>query len=43
MSKPKAEDENVNYGECVRCGVPLQVIGTESFRVGGTSGGWHKR
>jgi hypothetical protein len=40
MSKPKEEDENVNYGDCLRCGVQLQVIGIESFRVGGTSGGW---
>jgi hypothetical protein len=40
MSKPKEEDENVNCGECLRCGVQLQVIGIESFRVGGTSGGW---
>jgi hypothetical protein len=25
---------------CVRCGTPLQSIGVEQFRVGGTSGGW---
>jgi hypothetical protein len=31
---------NPGYGSCLRCDVPLQVVGTESFRVGGTSGGW---
>lgn len=25
---------------CLRCGYPLQSIGVEEFRVGGTSGGW---
>ena len=25
---------------CLRCGTELQSIGTEQFRVGGTSGGW---
>ena len=25
---------------CLRCGTALQSIGTEDFRVGGTSGGW---
>ena len=26
---------------CTRCGGTLHPMGTESFRVGGTSGGWH--
>ena len=26
--------------QCVRCGQPLQSIGVEEFRVGGTTGGW---
>jgi DNA-directed RNA polymerase subunit RPC12/RpoP len=25
---------------CLRCGTELHLIGTEQFRVGGTSGGW---
>jgi hypothetical protein len=25
---------------CLRCGGPLQSMGVEQFRVGGTSGGW---
>ena len=25
---------------CLRCGSPLESIGIEDFRVGGTSGGW---
>ena len=25
---------------CLRCGGPLQSMGIEQFRVGGTSGGW---
>lgn len=25
---------------CLRCGAPLESIGVEQFRVGGTSGGW---
>ncbi len=28
------------WGDCLRCGTPLQPVGIESFRVGGTSGGW---
>ena len=26
--------------DCLRCGAVLQSMGVESFRVGGTSGGW---
>ncbi len=26
---------------CLACGTILQSMGTEQFRVGGTSGGWH--
>ena len=25
---------------CLRCGTELRLMGTEQFRVGGTSGGW---
>jgi hypothetical protein len=25
---------------CLRCGAALRSIGTEQFRIGGTSGGW---
>ena len=25
---------------CLRCGGPLQSMGVEEFRVGGTTGGW---
>ena len=25
---------------CLACGVELELVGTESFRVGGTGGGW---
>ena len=25
---------------CLRCGAPLHSMGRESFRVGGTGGGW---
>ena len=28
------------YGHCLRCGAEVILIGVESFRVGGTSGGW---
>lgn len=25
---------------CLRCGKPIQSMGTEEFRMGGTTGGW---
>jgi hypothetical protein len=25
---------------CLRCGAPLNSMGVENFRVGGSSGGW---
>ena len=25
---------------CLRCGAPLETLGVEDFRVGGTTGGW---
>jgi hypothetical protein len=25
---------------CLRCGTPVESIGVEEFRTGGTSGGW---
>lgn len=36
-----AATEDVGYGHCLRCGTPVDAVGIESFRVGGTSGGWH--
>ena len=27
-------------GSCLRCGAPIQSMGVEEFRVGGTTGGW---
>ena len=30
----------VPWDVCLRCGGPLQSMGVEQFRVGGTSGGW---
>jgi hypothetical protein len=27
-------------GACLRCGGPIQSMGIEEFRVGGTTGGW---
>jgi hypothetical protein len=29
-----------DYGNCLRCDEPLELIGVEEFRVGGTTGGW---
>ncbi|MGA3030415.1 MAG: hypothetical protein ABSE58_06730 [Candidatus Limnocylindrales bacterium] len=34
------QSQSTSYGQCLRCGVELTVVGVESFRVGGTSGGW---
>jgi len=31
---------NRNDDACLRCGAPLQVVGIEEFRTGGTAGGW---
>jgi hypothetical protein len=31
---------DVNADNCLRCGQPLQSMGVERFRTGGTSGGW---
>ena len=31
---------SVSWDTCLRCGGPLQSMGVEQFRVGGTSGGW---
>jgi hypothetical protein len=27
-------------GSCLRCGAPIQSMGVEEFRVGGTTGSW---
>jgi hypothetical protein len=29
-----------DYGNCLRCGQALELMGIEQFRVGGSSGGW---
>ena len=39
MSQSTNQPPYPNYGQCLRCGLPLQLIDIESFRVGGTSGG----
>jgi hypothetical protein len=41
MSEPQDPEAQPNYGDCMRCNTPLQAVGLEQFRVGGTSGGWH--
>lgn len=33
-------DGAVGPNACLRCGAELQDMGTEEFRVGGTTGGW---
>ena len=42
MTNPDQSEPAVDsgYGDCLRCGVALKAVGIESFRVGGTSGGW---
>ncbi len=30
----------IDDGACLRCGAPLNSMGVEEFRVGGTTGGW---
>jgi hypothetical protein len=42
MSNPGQEPQAqpAGYGGCLRCGTLLQPVGIESFRVGGSSGGW---
>lgn len=34
------QGQSGGYGNCLRCGVAVELVGIESFRVGGTSGGW---
>jgi len=29
-----------NDEACLRCGATLELVGTEEFRTGGTTGGW---
>jgi hypothetical protein len=41
MAKANETEPQPYYGECLRCGAALASVGYESFRVGGTSGGWH--
>ena len=33
--------QDTGYGNCLRCGTPVEAVGIESFRVGGSSGGLH--
>jgi hypothetical protein len=43
MSTPNQDQDqggDPGYGHCLRCGVKVQLVGVESFRVGGSSGGW---
>jgi hypothetical protein len=40
MSSEANQLRDQGYGHCLRCEEPLQAIGIEKFRVGGTSGGW---
>jgi hypothetical protein len=35
------DEPKPDYGACLRCGTPLEPVGIEGFRVGGSSGGWH--
>lgn len=37
---PHDRPQEPNYGQCLRCGQTLEVMGVESFRLGGTTGGW---
>ncbi len=39
MTEPQPA-ARIDADECVRCQGPLQSMGIEEFRVGGTSGGW---
>jgi hypothetical protein len=40
MTEPEQQPNDPGYGHCLRCGEAVQLVGVESFRVGGTSGGW---
>ncbi len=33
-------ERSVRPDECLRCGQPIESMGVEAFRVGGSSGGW---
>lgn len=39
MDEVMAADRS-DANACLRCGSPIESLGTEQFRVGGTSGGW---
>ncbi|MEO8252144.1 MAG: nucleotide-binding protein [Chloroflexota bacterium] len=40
MSEPAPTPVDHSPGACLRCGGPIQSMGVEEFRVGGTTGGW---
>ncbi len=40
MSELPGRGDAVPEGACLRCGSPVEDLGEEEFRVGGTSGGW---
>jgi hypothetical protein len=40
MSEQSEEPQDHDYGNCLRCGRPVEPVGIERFRVGGSSGGW---
>jgi hypothetical protein len=38
MAEPMTTSPSIDA--CLRCGGPIQSMGIEEFRVGGTTGGW---
>jgi hypothetical protein len=38
--QPGKTADSPGYGNCLRCGQALELMGIEQFRVGGSSGGW---
>jgi len=36
----EAPQPPLDPSHCLRCGSPIQSMGVEQFRVGGTTGGW---
>jgi len=40
MTAPEMPQAAPGDDRCLHCGSPLQAMGVEQFRTGGTSGGW---
>ena len=40
MTAPGIPQAEGGEDRCLHCGSPLQAMGVEQFRTGGTSGGW---